>query len=277
MKTIGLALGGGGARGFAHIPILEVIDTAGIRPSAISGTSIGAIIGALYASGKSGAEIRSIIDQFHLTKKTGFRDALRKIGNLIKGMGVVRSEKRRGGLVNVDRFLEFLVEQIGVETFEELKIPFYAVSTDFWSGEEVAISSGKLLPAIKASMSIPGVFSPVELDGRILVDGGLVNNVPYDMLMEQCDTTIAIDIAPLHTPSKHKVPGIVDAGLGMFDMLVEQVMEQKRKQVQADIYVQCRIKDVRVLEFNKIDSCYQQAQSAVEDLKKQLKQKGFEF
>jgi NTE family protein len=89
-------------------------------------------------------------------------------------------------VINVDPFLKSLLDQIGVETFEVLPIPFYTVSTDFWSGEEVTIHSGKLLPAIKASMAIPRVFAPVEIDGRVLVDG----SVPYDLLQDQCDVTL---------------------------------------------------------------------------------------
>ena len=272
MKTVGLALGGGGARGFAHIPLLETLDEAGIKPSVISGTSIGAIVGALYASGKSGTEIRQLIDSYHIRKDEGLRNALHKAPNLIRGMRVVRPETGKGGLINVDRFLDFIISQVGVETFEELKTPFYAVSTDFWSGEEVAIHSGKLFPAIKASMAIPGVFTAVEHEGRVLVDGGLVNNVPYDILLDQCDFTIAIDIAPARAISETKIPNIKDATLGMFDMLIEQVMEQKRRHSQADIYIECGIKGIRVLEFDKVDSAYEQTGSAVEELRAKLKQ-----
>jgi len=272
MKTVGLALGGGGARGFVHIPILETLDEFGVKPSVISGTSIGAIVGALYAAGKSGKQIREMIDQFHISKEKGFRDALQKTPKILRNMGIIRPEKGRGGLINVDRFLESLLNQIGVETFEELPIPFYAVSTDFWSGEEVAIHTGKLLPAIKASMAIPGVFAPVELNGRVLVDGGLVNNVPYDLLQDQCDITIAIDIAPLHTPSKHKVPHVMDAGIGMFDLLLEQIMGHKRGRTQADIYIHAKIKDIRVLEFDKVDSAYKQSNHATKELREKLEQ-----
>ncbi len=275
MKKIGLALGGGGARGFAHIPILETLDRFGVKPCVISGTSIGAIIGALYASGKSGSQIRAIIDSLHISREKGIRDAVHKAPNLIRGMGFVRPEISRGGLVNVDRFLKSLIDDIGVETFEELEIPLYAISTCFWRGDEMAINSGKLFPAIKASMAIPGVFAPVKHDGHILVDGGLVNNVPYDVIQDQCDVTIAIDIAPIRLPSKNTVPGVMDAALGMFDMMVERVMTDKRKKKEADIYIECGIKDVRVLEFNKIDDVYEQSQTAVKELERQLKLKGF--
>lgn len=275
MKKIGLALGGGGARGLAHIPMLETLDAFGIKPAAISGTSIGSIVGALYASGKNAGQIRERLKQFLLLKDDSLADRLSKAPHLLTWLSVMRIEKGRGGLVNTDNFLKFLLEEIGVETFEELEIPLQVVATDFWTGEEVVFDSGPLRPAIQASMAVPGVFAPVEWDGRVLVDGGIVNNVPFDLLTDSCDFTIAVDVAPTRDPGEAAVPALMDSVLGMFDMLIEKVMNQKRKESTADIYILPKLVGVRVLDVDKLEAVYDMAQPAANQLREQLIQHGF--
>ena len=270
MKTVGVALGGGGARGLAHVLALETIDACGISPTVISGTSMGAIIGALYASGQSGAEIRKGIERHIVTQNDNIKDIFGKAPDLFKWLRVVSIEMGRGGFLKADGFLKYLLAEMRARTFEELSIPLYVVATDFWSGQEVVFSSGELLPAIKASMAIPGVFAPVIVDDRVLVDGGMVNNVPFDLLADKCWCTVAVDVAPSRSPDERMVPGMVDSVLGMFDMLVEKTMDSKRKESSATIYVQPQIANVRVLDFDKIESVFDQSRKAMLDLKGQL-------
>ena len=236
MKRVGVALGGGGVRGMAHVAALETIDACGIRPSVIAGTSMGAIIGALYASGQSGKSLREGIESHIVTHEDRFKDILSKTPRLVRWLRVVSAELGRGGFLKADGFLKYLFAAIGVTTFEELRIPLHVVATDFWTGEEVVISSGELLPAIMASMAIPGVFAPVVIGDRVLVDGGIVNNVPYDLLKGECECSVAIDVAPDRSVRENRVPNIIDATLGMFDMLVEKVMEGKRQEGAPTIY-----------------------------------------
>jgi NTE family protein len=275
MKKVGLALGGGGARGLAHIPMLETLDAFGIKPVAISGTSIGSIVGALYASGKSAEQIRERLKQFLLLKDDSLADRFHKTPHLLTWLSVMRIETGRGGLMNTDNFLNFLLEEIGAETFEELEIPLQVVATDFWTGEEVVFDSGPLRPAIQASMTVPGVFTPVEYEGRILVDGGIVNNVPFDLLTDSCDFTIAVDVAPTRDPGEAAVPALMDSVLGMFDMLIEKVMDQKRAASTADIYILPELVGVRVLDMDKLEAVYEMAQPAANQLREQLIQHGF--
>jgi NTE family protein len=194
---IGIALGGGGARGLAHILMLEVLDELGIVPHRIAGTSIGAIIGLLYASGRSARDIRGLLDQLTVAQNESWFEALTDTNGL-RWLGFLSPEFSRGGLLNPDGFLAYLKEMVGVERFDQLKLPLMMVATDFWKREEVILDSGPLIPAVQASMALPGVFAPVTLDGRLLVDGGLVNPVPYDLLGDDCDITIAVNVIAQH-------------------------------------------------------------------------------
>lgn len=269
MKTIGLALGGGGAKGLAHIPMLEVLDDLGLRPHRITGTSIGAIIGALYASGISGTRIREGVARMVLSKGDGFREALKK-KDVLKWFEFLDLDFRRGGVFKGDRFIEFLYESMGAATFEELEIPLQLVATDFWTSEQVVICQGDLLSAVKASMGLPGVFTPVEREGRVLIDGGAVNPVPHDLLLEDCDVTLAIDVMGYRRPGKHTIPNMVDAVLGTFDIMQNSIIAGKNRRCPPDIYIRPDIQGVDMLEFYKADRIYEQAEPAQKELRAKL-------
>ncbi len=268
--NVGLALGGGGVRGMAHVLALETIDACGVTPAAIAGTSMGAIIGLLYASGRSGRDVRDFIHEHIISRTDTPKTIYRKKDNLLKWFGGMRPDWSGRGLLNPERFLQHLIEQLGVSTFEDLKIPLLVTATDFHRGEPVVFNSGDLLPAIRASMSIPGVFVPVTWNGRILVDGGLVNNLPYDLLTETCDTTIAIDVAPTREACSSKPPNIVNATLGMFDILVDQATARKLKASPPTIYVRPALSGIGILDFDKIESVLHHPQAAMTDLKSRL-------
>jgi NTE family protein len=270
MKNVGLALGGGGVRGLAHIMALEALDEAGIRPTIIAGTSMGCIIGALYASGWSGKKIREEVEAHSLKKGEGLKDAYRKKEAMVKWLKIFKPTAANSALMKVDGLMRYLREDLRVENFEELEIPFRAVATDFYRGEPVVFSKGPLVPAIQASMSIPGVFAPVEHEGRVLVDGGLTNQVPYDLLQDECDVTIAIDVGPTFEPGETKSPPALEAILGMFDITVDQVVKARLKERPPTIYIRPRLTGIQVLEFNKIETVFERAQPAIEELKTKL-------
>ena len=190
---IGLALGGGGIRGLAHVCVLEHLDRLQMQPSIIAGCSIGAIIGALYASGQSGKTIRELIDTHTIRRKDSWQDILHKGPEILKWVFALTPTRRRGGLLNVDRLLNQLLGSVAKADFAELEIPLLVVATDFRTAEEVVLSAGPIRPAVRASVAVPGLFSPIEHSGRLLVDGGLVNQLPYDLVFERSDITIAVD------------------------------------------------------------------------------------
>jgi len=268
---IGLALGGGGVRGLAHIPILEALDDFGIRPSIIAGTSMGAIIGALYASGMSGKEIRERISKHLIRKDDTWRDIIAKKGHLLKWVTAFSVEFPRGGFINTQGFFEYLFTEIKKRTFEELEIPLLVIAADYWTAEEIVFESGDLLPALQASMAVPGVFAPARIAGRVLVDGGVVNLVPYDHLLERADFTIAVDVSKARNPGKHEIPGALESVLGAFDIMQASALAEKMKHRKPDIYVQPEIQGIRMLDFGKTEEVFLQAAPAVDLLRKQLK------
>ena len=165
MPAIGLALGGGFARGVAHIGVFKALEEANIPLRCLAGTSVGAIMGAIYASGVSVREME-------------------KIAALVRFKDFARWTLSRRGLASNDRMIPFFDKVLRVKTFEELKIPFAIVATDFVSGEPVVFRSGPLIPAIRASCAYPGIFLPVEVNGRLMVDGLLAWSVPTPPLRQ---------------------------------------------------------------------------------------------
>ena len=166
-KKLGIALGSGGAKGIAHIGVLEVFEKNGIIISEISGSSIGAIIGAAYAAGVTIEEMKEIAFSIDLKKLWSFSDF---------------TNPMNGGLIKGDVVEDFLNTLLPVKRFEELSIPFKCVATDMNTGEQVIFDSGDLVPAIRASISLPGFFKPHKYQERFLIDGGIVNPVPVNLL-----------------------------------------------------------------------------------------------
>ncbi|OHB32926.1 MAG: hypothetical protein A2X84_04890 [Desulfuromonadaceae bacterium GWC2_58_13] len=165
---IGLALGSGAARGLAHIGVLKVLEQHKIPISCIAGTSIGALIGALYAAGVSVEQMEDVARNVDWQRLAGLIDPIIPTSGLIDGKKVS----------------QFISELLPVETFEELRIPLAVVTTDVESGEMLIIKRGLLREALRAAISFPGIFTPVRFAGRFLVDGGLCNPVPVDVARE---------------------------------------------------------------------------------------------
>ena len=267
MKRIGLTLGGGGVRGLAHVPVLEVLDELGCKPCVISGTSMGAVIGALYASGMSGKTIKERIKKHIILKSDAWPDVLKKKGDLLKWLDAFAFEFGRGGLVNTDKFLNYLLAEIGENTFEKLDIPLIVVATDFWGAEEVVFEKGELIPAIKASMAVPGIFAPISIGDKSLVDGGVVNLVPYDHILDRCDVSIVVNVAKARTPGKSDPPTVLESILGTFEIMQMAALTEKMKHRKPDIYIHPEISDVRMFDFNKVEDVYLQAQPAIDELR----------
>jgi NTE family protein len=200
----GLALGGGGARGLAHIGILKVLQREQIPIDVVSGTSMGGIVGAMYAVGMS-------IDQMET-------EALKR-GELGQIFKLIDLRLIGNGLLSGKRIKKLLAEMLGPETtFADLRLPFAVVSVDYNSGREVVLKEGKVADAVRATMSVPGVFEPVELDNYSLLDGGVLNNVPVNVARDLgAEKIIAVDVLPnfrLNEPGQElTVPPLKPKGL----------------------------------------------------------------
>ncbi|HRR50049.1 MAG TPA: patatin-like phospholipase family protein [Bacteroidales bacterium] len=189
---LGIALSGGGVKGFAHAGALKAIEEFGIRPEIISGTSAGAIVGAMYASGLPPEKIIEI-----------FRN--RYINNFIE------FTLPKAGLFGTAGFIKFLDENIPAKTFEELKIPLLVVATDFDHGKSVVFSSGELINKVMASACVPVFFKPITIDGINYVDGGLFMNFPVSVIRKDCEKVIGINVSPLIADKYSKsIIGVVE-------------------------------------------------------------------
>jgi NTE family protein len=208
---VGLVLGGGGARGAAHIGVLRVLERERIKVDYVAGTSMGAIVGGLYASGLSADEIERVLnsidwgDAFNDKSPRPDRPFVRKRDDdnyLVKrdlGIGDDGKVKFPAGLIEgqkIDLILKANTLHVArIDDFDKLPTPFRAVATDILTGEPVVLSHGDLARSIRASMSVPAIFSPAQIDGRLLVDGGVANNVPVNVVRQMgADIVIAIDV-----------------------------------------------------------------------------------
>jgi len=263
----GLALGGGGAKGLAHIPVLELLDKTGIRPCCIAGTSIGAVLGSLYASGLKGSEIRALVQDTIIRKNDTPGEVLKDLKRLVNFMDI---DFLGPGIFKGDSIMKYLYDTIKTDRFEELEIPLKVVATDFWSSEQVVISSGNLLQGVKASMGLPGLFTPVKYGNSILIDGGGVNPVPWDVL-DECDVIIAVDVLGYAESEYSRPPGVVKAVLEMFDIMQRSIVNVKKAVSQPDIYLKPDIRNIGILEFHRAEEIYSCAEASCSELEEKLK------
>ena len=205
---LGLVLSGGGAMGIAHVGAIQTLETLGIRPDVVVGTSMGSIVGGLYASGMNGAELEQAVETMNwdLVFNTSppregltYREKQLQADFPVKtSVGVTGARLRRPDALISDANLLLELRRLvrvraAVPTFDDLPIPFRAVATDIETGKRVVLDRGELAGAMRASMSVPGVFAPYSLDGKLLVDGGMSDNVPIDVAREMgADVVIVV-------------------------------------------------------------------------------------
>jgi len=263
---IGLALGGGSSRGLAHIFALEVFDELGIRPAVIAGTSAGAIIGAVYASGLSAREIRNQIDSRFALKdndESRFLDG-RKLMKIIR---LLDPDFSGSGLIRGKSISRLLHEIMNVENFRDLKIPLAIIATDFWNSSELVIREGPLVPAVKASMSVPGVFAPVYHMNHLLVDGACTNPVPWDRL-EGCDVRIGVNV--LGTPSsknRGKSPKAAKMIVGSFEVMQRSILSLKLRHNPPDLLLSPPLEDLGIFYFRSVGSIYNRCELMIKELR----------
>ncbi|MBU9471605.1 patatin-like phospholipase family protein [Burkholderia multivorans] len=246
--SIGLALSGGGARGYAHLGVLKVLEDNRIPIDCIAGTSMGAVVGGLYASGMPAEDMQKRLSQidladiaFDVTERADLPQSRREderyyINGLTLGFGA-KGVKAPAGLVQGNRLQALLADWTAAvptnQPFDRLPIPYRAVATDLQTGQMVVLDHGSLPLAIRASMAMPGLFAPAEINGRALVDGGLVSNLPVDTARRMgADVVIAVDIgSPLRPLDALASPA--DVMQQMVGILIRQNVTSQRKQLHA--------------------------------------------
>lgn len=270
MQKIGLAMGGGGAKGLAHIPMLEVFDEFGLRPHRVAGTSIGAIVGALYCAGVTPDTMRRTIAAYSLREGQGLAQIFKR-RDLLKWLSYININWGGRTLLKADAFLSDLGEVLEHNDFDELITPLSIVAADFWGREQVVLESGSLIDAIHASMALPGVFRPALINDQVLIDGGAVNPVPFDLL-DDCDHIIAINVMGTRTESEELIPAMSEAVFNTFQIMQASILRHKIQQNPPDLLLTPDIVDIQMLEFYKADTIFRQAQSAADSLRHHLEQ-----
>lgn len=237
-KRLGIALGGGGAKGLCHLAFIKALDELGVRPAIIAGTSIGAIVGGFYAAGLSGQQMEGLL-----------RQSMREIRRILDLSLLPGSAARRGKAVEL-----LLGRVLSVRRFEELQTPLAIVATDFWNYRQVVFDSGDLIPAIRASMAMAAVFEPVQIDGMVLVDGGGTNPLPYDIIQKRCDVTVAIDVSGQKTPPIHDpVPSVFENMMTTYTIMQSSIVRTKLAFSPPDIYIKPKLTNIRALDFHRAE------------------------
>lgn len=269
--TIGLALGGGAARGMAHIVVLEAFDQLGIRPDFIAGCSIGALIGAAYASGLSAAEIRD--------------HALSVLGTPAKAARQLfwpGSDRNAYGAINLSFTQPISLNGLGLvqlvsppgmaKRVEDTLIPLTISTTDFYSASEVTIEAGDLETAVAASIAIPGLISAPKLDGRVLIDGAYTNPVPMDQVRRKgCGLLIAVDVTGNpRSQGSSADPGPTELILGSTQILQKQITKLQSGFFKPDILISPDIDRFAAHDFLKIKEILIAADPERERLKRRL-------
>lgn len=267
--TFAIAFGGGGARGLAHIHVIEMLDELGIRPVAIAGSSIGAIMGAGMAAGISGKDIRA-----HCRNVLG--NPVEVINRIWKTRPASLGEAMEAGLrisqFNVERILKVFLPQAVPEHFQRLEIPLKVTATDFYGHELVVLEEGDLLSALAASAAIPAVFRPVRRDGRLLIDGGIYNPVPFDLLAGMSDIVIAIDVVGWPEEISGEDPGSVELMFGASQLLMQSIISTRLQTMQPDILLRPPVSRFRALEFLKVEAILEESAAIRESLKEAVTQ-----
>ena len=267
-KSFALALGGGGARGLAHIAVLEAIDEMGRQPAVIAGTSIGALIGAAYAAGMSGKEIRRFVIRLAHDRAEVFRRLIATragtFANLVSlGFGSAT-------LVDAEKFCEqFLPERVPHD-FGELEIPLIIVATDLYRRQQAVFSSGALKPALAASIALPAVMRPVVLADRILIDGGATNPLPFEELRGRADVVVAVDISGAPTDQRRDIPNPWECMLATVLVMANAITSEKVKRGAPDLIVRPNVGAFRALDFLQASAILRAAEPVKAELKEKL-------
>ena len=251
LYTTGLALSGGGARGIAHIGIIQALEENQIYPGIIAGTSIGSIVGALYAAGMTTNQMLEFASESSLLK-------------------IYRPRFTFTGLTDLSYLREKLLEFIPHDSFEQLQRPFYATVCNLHTGQVQFVNSGSLSKAVEASCSIPMVFDPVEINDQHYVDGGLMNNLPVESIRDKAKFIIGVDVMPQVPLQNASFKIAHQVALRCFEMAIWSNSRISREL--CDILIEpTGLFNYHIMEFSKVQELYEIGYDAAQDIMPELK------
>jgi NTE family protein len=268
MKTFALALGSGGARGLAHIAVIEALDELGVKPTTIAGASLGALIGAAYAAGMRGKDIRRHVIRFAHDRRETMRRLVRaRAGRLTDLFSGAVSQATQ---MDAERFCaQFLPDAIPAE-FAALAIPLTVITTDLHRRMELPIASGPLRPALAASIAFPGLFRPVVLGERILVDGGATNPLPFDQLAGRADIIVAVDVFGLPAADRSDLPGAWESIFTTLLIMGSTIVAAKHKHAAPELVIRPNVAIFRMLDFYQASAIIRTAELVKPEIRDKL-------
>jgi NTE family protein len=268
MKTFALALGGGGARGLAHIAIIEALDEMGVKPSAIAGTSIGALVGAAYAAGMRGKDLRRHVLRFaHDRGETTRRLIAARAGTLAD---LFLGAFGQATQIDAEKFCaQFLPDAVPAD-FSELAIPLTVMAADLHRREEAALRAGPLRTALAASIAIPGLLRPVVVEGRVLIDGGATNPLPFDRLRGLADVIVAVDVLSVPPTERTYVPSAWESVYSTLNIMGSAIVAAKLAQGPPELVIRPNVGIFRTLDFYRATAILRSADAEKVDVKDRL-------
>lgn len=268
--TFGLALGGGGARGAVHIGVLMELEELGLRPDIVSGTSIGGLVGALVASGLNSRQITDVFRQMRFGKMYAL-------------------PWQKPALMDTRKLENLLVSTIGRPAFDDLEIPLAVITTDLVNRVEVVIEAGDVISAVLATTAFPAIFSPVDREGMTLIDGGVLNNTPYNVIQDRgASHVLAVDLsnsAPYGTPvpypprnniltrflTRAQRDPMYQAVSTLADIITAQNVKQHRKKAEPDVFLQPDVGSIGLFDFHRLDEGIAVGREAAQAANKELR------
>ncbi|MEM8838256.1 MAG: patatin-like phospholipase family protein [Pseudomonadota bacterium] len=269
---VGLCLGGGGARGLSHIVVFEILDELGVKVAAISGSSIGALLGMGYAGGMSGREIRS----YTLSKFSDSTQVLAQLWSLRPAniRDWFNPQSYSIGQIDPEKILSFYTPVDDLpERIEDLEIPLRVIATDYYAWRDIEFASGPLKPAVAASIAIPLVFKPMRVNGKVIIDGNITNPLPVDRLKKDgLDRVIAVDVVggPLDDGTT-EIPTGIESILGANQIMMQELTRQKLNEFgEPDVLIRPPINRFGVLDFLKASTIVRVTDAIRDDIKREI-------
>jgi NTE family protein len=253
LPKIALVLGGGAAKGFAHVGVIRVLEKEKIPIDMIVATSVGALVGAIYASEGDSFQLEWLA--YQVTKEDIFDFSI-----LYSKLGPVQGEKLE----------EFLKTKLKVKNLEDLQLPLYPVATDLMTGKTVTLEKGSVARAVRASSAIPGVFVPVQFAGRTLIDGGVTNNLPIEIARQKgADVVIAVNLS--QDVKNVQIDSVIDIILQSIDIMGKELLKYKRQG--AEVLIEPQVGDVGTMDFSQKKKCIEEGMKATRKALPQIQQK----
>jgi NTE family protein len=265
---IGLALGGGGARGLAHIPLLEVFDDLGIKPSLITGTSMGAIVAACYAGGMSGKDLRA-----HTTSLLSNRmDLMRHVfgARKFKPTDLLTLTSLTSLHLDGVKLADVAVPDHLPKNIEDTKIPLRIIACNFETRSEVVFSKGPMLQAVGASIAIPGIIAGPEINGDLHVDGGVLNPVPFDHARAGMDLVVAVDVTGRPRSTRNRKFTNIEIAVGSLLLMFSELAQLRRAINPPDIYIMPDVDSFGSGEFFRVAELLAAGDACKDELKRKL-------